>query len=650
MGWIRTCRLSFIAAVLGMMILFARGPLGAEEKKEGVEPTTGSAPAPALSQPPSLPKAADKKPEPVQGTNPVRLSVPLEAATMDVVVATGRPRFNFKIDPTTPLKDLLPIPPAARHSAGPVLEDDLTRVPEIAFQKPLAKNLPAGKALEATAHTMAKINHVNQKKTDAFMEALLGSRADLSGLPFAMGDSCRLKQERSRHFQQALNTVRQTMGGPQPVGVTTATFTPTGNFPNGTPAPLRVQVEPAPSASRHEGSAGRDKDGTPIQAEPTPGASRAAQPQSKTPQPTFIPPPPIHRHFALQPLTSSAFTVTDERGSRDSAEQFWQRYRAACLNEDVANAKFEPPYQEHVTLARIAALMQILAPESASMRKGLVTYLATVSHPEATRALAKLAIFSKERNVREAACDALKVRRERDYTEILLSGLHYPWPAVATHAADAIVRLERKDLIPQLVAVLEQPDPRLPEVKKTGDKSVTAVRELVRVNHHRNCLMCHAPTHNIVHRTLGVEQTNVGGKITTSTVSGIAIETAPDGVPTAQVPIPGEPLPTPSEGYGNSQPDILVRLDVTYLRQDFSEMQSVADAHPWPEMQRFDFLVRTRTLTDEEGQVYLEKLSTREPGRVTPYQRAALAALRELTGRDTEPTAQAWRRLLNLTQ
>ena len=37
-----------------------------------------------------------------------------------------------------------------------------------------------------------------------------------------------------------------------------------------------------------------------------------------------------------------------------------------------------------------------------------------------------------------------------------------------------------------------------------------------------------------------------------------------------------------------------------------------------------------------------------EPGRLSPYHRAALYALRELTGRDTEPTAAAWRTLLKL--
>src|SRR4029077_6991754 len=57
-----------------------------------------------------------------------------------------------------------------------------------------------------------KINHLNQKKTDSFMEALLGKRTDLAGLPFAMGDACRTKGDRSRQFQIALATVRQALG------------------------------------------------------------------------------------------------------------------------------------------------------------------------------------------------------------------------------------------------------------------------------------------------------------------------------------------------------------------------------------------------------------------------------------------------------
>ena len=41
-------------------------------------------------------------------------------------------------------------------------------------------------------------------------------------------------------------------------------------------------------------------------------------------------------------------------------------------------------------------------------------------------------------------------------------------------------------------------------------------------------------------------------------------------------------------------------------------------------------------------------LAAGEPGTPSPYQRAALAALRDLTGRDAAPTAEAWRKLLDL--
>ena len=118
----------------------------------------------------------------------------------------------------------------------------------------------------------------------------------------------------------------------------------------------------------------------------------------------------------------------------------------------------------------------------------------------------------------------------------------------------------------------------------------------------------------------------------------------PTQVTTAEVPRPDQPLPSPSDGYNNSIPEVLVRLDVTYLRQDFSMMQPVADANPWPEMQRFDYLVRTRLLTDQEATAF----PTPKAGLLSPYQRFTLAALRELTGRDTAPTPEAWRKLLDL--
>src|SRR5262245_20522049 len=117
-------------------------------------------------------------------------------------------RFTFVINPDAPLRDLLPIPPKASAGA-PRLIEDISQVPEVAFQEPLAKS---PEALKLTAHTMAKINFLNRKKTDGFLEALLQERPDLLGLPMAMGDACRTKGDRTKSFTQALNTIKQARG------------------------------------------------------------------------------------------------------------------------------------------------------------------------------------------------------------------------------------------------------------------------------------------------------------------------------------------------------------------------------------------------------------------------------------------------------
>src|SRR5262249_10987372 len=135
--------------------------------------------------------------------------------------------------------------------------------------------------------------------------------------------------------------------------------------------------------------------------------------------------------------------------------------------------------QEEFDAARVAALMQILAAESPATRRGLAKYLAGVPHLDATRALAKLAIYSPEVEVRSAAVEGLQLRRERNYTSILLEGLQYPLPEIAKRAAEAVVGLQRKDLVPQLVELLDEPDPRLPIAKDTGGKEPLVVREVV---------------------------------------------------------------------------------------------------------------------------------------------------------------------------
>jgi hypothetical protein len=276
--------------------------------------------------------------------------------------------------------------------------------------------------------------------------------------------------------------------------------------------------------------------------------------------------------------------------------------------------------------ASVASLMQVLGHENGRVRLDLVNYLDGVAIADATRALAKLAIFSAEAEVRTAALGVLKKRDAKDYTDILVAGLTYPWPAVAERSGEAMVKLGRKDLLANLIDVLEKPDPRAPQTQEMNGKKAAVVRELVRVNHHHNCLLCHAPA--------------TANRETTSKEDAAKLE----GL-TAQVPVPSESMVA---YYRPSVPDILVRFDVTYLRQDFSMKLPVADADPWPEMQRYDFLVRTREVTEQEARAYQELLQTNQPEALSPYRRAALSALRALTGQDTEPTAAAWRKLTGL--
>ncbi len=537
---------STVGLIVAMGLVLAGHAVAQQPTPLPSVPTTESQPAlvPQLVQnaipaPPVMPSAAPGGPQMGSGPGPVPPPFPTAPSLVQ--------RFTFKINPNTPIKDLLPVPPASKPLIGPVLTDDLTKVPEAEFQARPEKTAD-GKQAERIAHQLAKINHVNAKKTDAFMTALLENREDLTGLPFIMGDDCRTSIERTKQFTQAVAVVRQALATPVNVNQVFTTFN------NGTP-------------------------------------------------------------------TTFTTTAVVNQPTNGNTQPFWSQYRTLCDQEDANQSRADKTKTEHLTLARIAALMQMLAPETAELRLGLVKYLTGVPHVEATKALARMAMFSPEDEVRFAAIDSLKVRKEKDYTDIFLKGLRYPWPAVAKRSADAIARLGRSDLIPELVVLLASEDPRLPAMKSVEGKPVATIREMVKVNHHRNCMMCHAPGNP-------------------SNVSANAI--------TAEVPVQGQPLPLPFEGYRQSSPDLMVRIDVTYLRQDFSAMLPVGDAHPWPDYQRFDFFVRERKLTTDEADVYKVNLTSKEAGVLSPYHKAALSALRELTGKDTAPTAEAWRKLLNL--
>jgi len=285
--------------------------------------------------------------------------------------------------------------------------------------------------------------------------------------------------------------------------------------------------------------------------------------------------------------------------------RFWQGLGSALRNH-----RPQAPMQ-------IPALQQLLLAEHAGMRLSFVERLRDRKDKEATDALARRAVFDLEGEVRAAALSALKDRPQTDYADILFDALRYPWPPVVDRAVEAIVELKVHGAADRLARLLDEPEPTAPFVREVGGKAVPHVRELVRINHFRNCLLCHAPASGDKDLVRGV------------------------------VPVPGEPLPSGFRAYYAERRAVaVVRADVTYLRQDFSVTQPVVDHSDWPQWQRFDYLVRTRPLTKAETNTWEARQKQASPA-LTGHKQTLLAALRTLTGMDAAPTTRDWQRALS---
>jgi hypothetical protein len=242
----------------------------------------------------------------------------------------------------------------------------------------------------------------------------------------------------------------------------------------------------------------------------------------------------------------------------------------------------------------------------------LVEVLFQILDSSASNALAQRAVFDLDPKVREAAVEALAARPREEYQAFLMQSLRYPWAPVADHAADALACLGDRSIAGELVALLEQPDPAAATV--SSDWSRTAVvHEVVRVNHLRNCLMCHAVSL--------ADSDKVRGR-----------------VPNLEVPV----RETSPQAYyrQTSTNDIFVRADTTYLKQDFSVVQPVKSPGAGPARQRHDYLVRARSAPFSEPQ------ASWTPGTTYPQREAVLFALRELTGKNAGNNAASWRESL----
>lgn len=331
----------------------------------------------------------------------------------------------------------------------------------------------------------------------------------------------------------------------------------------------------------------------------------------------------VHQHFE-----------SSLGGNKDEARSEWSQYERAMS---------KLPHESHPirVAARIAALIQIMEPESEELRRGLIRHLKGLAHPEAARAIAKLAIFSEEPALRLEATKALQSRPGSQFDEIIRLGLRYPRPEIAVRTMDLIVKTKRIDWADAIIDLLEEPDPRAPTAVNNGKSYV--VRELVRIRHHDNCMLCHPPAQRgAFANDLTLFNTNLWSEFMAT--------------PRKQIPT-GEP----NQGIGGwggfrgnrsgFQEGPSVRFDVTFLRPDFSlnlsgdAVQNGVATNVGGETERFDFVVRTRKLTPAQAREYQKELA-RDSGERSPYRTIALSALRQLTKQDVEPTAEAWRAVL----
>ena len=252
---------------------------------------------------------------------------------------------------------------------------------------------------------------------------------------------------------------------------------------------------------------------------------------------------------------------------------------------------------------------QMLQIENTEIRMELIKALGRLDSDVACRLLACYAKYDVEAEVRVAATDALRTFPPEMSRPELIEGFSYPWPDAARHAAEALVRLNDTEAVPKLVELLDKPDPRMP---KRQDDGIFVQREMVAINHLRNCLLCHQDSHDEFDKGRGV-------------------------VPTWQEPLP-------PEYYANRNPSFArVRADITYLRQDFSLVRKVKKHGRWPENQRFDFVARTKSLSVVDA----EKITKEMEYQPNHYRDSIDMALRRLTQKSPHgSSSDAWKAAL----
>ena len=294
-------------------------------------------------------------------------------------------------------------------------------------------------------------------------------------------------------------------------------------------------------------------------------------------------------------------------GSRDAAQN--DALRNLSIKQMVSFCLQD--HAENPASQKLKTIDQILQIDHPRLRLEMINSLRKSGSDTAVEILVDKAKFDLQPEVREAAIEGLANVPPEKFRQPLLQGLNYPWHVVAEHSAEALVRLNDMDAIPALIDMLDLPHPQSP-VHSDGR---FVQREMVGINHMKNCLLCHAPS---------ISQSD--------SVRGL--------IPHSSRPLP--PLYYDPTGGATDVP-FAVRADITYLEQDFSVVLPVENAGPWPREQRFDFVVQQKKLTAKEAHQAARRI-IQSPNR---NRNAVVFALRELTGETpANNSSDNWRSIM----
>ncbi len=314
---------------------------------------------------------------------------------------------------------------------------------------------------------------------------------------------------------------------------------------------------------------------------------------------------------ALRNNLRNSVTIVDSRPDPQKLKALLQSGKGRSFSQQPKEEGVKS--REWSTPEALPTLLQMLQAENTPVRMLLVDMIADIDGKEASAALAQRALFDLAPTVREKAVEALAARPAKEFKHLLMEGFRWPWPAVAEHAAEAIHALKLAEALPELVALLSEPDPTLPFPAPKAKGKTHLLREVVKVNHMSNCMLCHAPSFS------------------------------KDDPVRGRVPMPGE---DPPPLYYQATTGLFVRADITYLKQDFSVMQPVVNNGKWPGNQRFDYLMRTRVATPQELKLYQQLKKDNKLTDAFPQRDAVLFALREMTQTDRGRLTDDWIPLL----